>query len=191
MNEGEHTSKITQNFGLSAEEFETLTEEMRNGNDTLFEQTFLYHFESAMKYLMSKLNANRDNAYDITMNVMIEFRERILAGKIAYGNLKFMFTQMCTQRYRRQMGKTLDTDDYAYQSKFDDQVYDEETFQLLDKAIEKMGDNCQKLIKDVYYDKISYKTLETKYESTSAALRKQKERCITKLKMLLRQTLNH
>jgi len=183
-------SLIKKNFGLLESEFFELKSEMIQGNDILFEETFLNHFEDAMNYLINKFKANRDNAYDTTMNVLIEFRERILTDKVKYGNLKFMFTQMCSQRYQRMMGKTLDEDDYSRTIMNNDPVYDEEMYQLLDVALDKMGENCQDIIKDVYYQKIPYKDLESKYSITAAALRKQKERCITKLKMLLRQTLN-
>lgn len=180
-----------KNFGLSFEEFEDLVEELRKGNESLFETTFLRHFEMAMNYLKSKLSADRDNAYDVTMNVMLEFRSRLIEGKVKYGNLQFIFTKMCSQRYMRMMGKKLDVDEYTYINKHEDKPIDEETFQLLDKSIEKMGDACKKIIHDIYYKKLNYKDLEQKYDKSSSSLRKQKERCITKLKMLLRQSLNY
>jgi len=184
------TGKSKQNFDLSESQFEELLQEMQNGNEILFEQTFLAHFEYAMKYLMNKHKASRDNAYDVVMNVMIEFRNRLLDGKIRYGNLSFMFSQMCTQRYRRQMGHKLDVEDYTYQSSIEETTIDEETFEALDSALEKLGENCQKIIKDVYFNKKSFKDLAKAYDTAAATLRKQKERCITKLKMLLRQKLN-
>ena len=184
------SGKSKQNFDLSEAQFEELLFEMKAGNEILFEQTFLAHFEYAMKYLMNKHKASRDNAYDVVMNVMIEFRQRILDNKIRYGNLTFMFSQMCTQRYRRQMGQKLDVEDYTYQSQIPETSIDEDTFLALDDALEKLGENCQKIVKDIYYNQKSFKDLEIMYGTAAATLRKQKERCITKLKMLLRQIIN-
>ena len=191
MNPEEGKAYNKKNFGLSFEEFEHLVEQLRSGNESLFETTFLRHFEMAMNYLKTKLNANRDNAYDVTMNVMIEFRARIIEGKVKYGNLQFIFTKMCSQRYMRMMGKKLDVDEYSYISQHEDKAIDEETYELLDKSMNKMGETCQNIIQDIYYKKLSYKELEEKYDKKASSLRKQKERCITKLKMLLRQALNY
>lgn len=179
-----------KNFGLTESEFKELSEKLNNGNELLFETTFMTHFELAMTYLMNTNGASHDDAYDIVMNVLIEFRKRILDGKVKYGNLKFMFTQMCVQRYKREKAKKLDTEEYTYISQYEEHVIDEEVYELLDKSMDKLGERCQQIIEAVYYSKISYKLLAEQYEVTAANLRKQKERCMTKLKMNLRQAIN-
>lgn len=178
-----------KNFGLTEIQFATMIEELIQGHETLFEKAFLNHFDRSMKYLINKNGANKEVAYDITMNTLLEFRKRLLQGKVKYGNLNFLFTQMCSQRYKREMSKKIDNETYQ-QVNADDPTFDEEMYELLDKTIQKLGADCQSLIKDVYYNKISYKDLESKYSKAITALRKQKERCITKLKMLIRQNLN-
>jgi len=190
MNKSVKDDISLKNFGLTESEFDDLFNKLRNGDELLFETTFLTHFEPAMKYLMNSTGAIHDDAYDVTMNVLIEFRKRILDGKVKYGNLKFMFTQMCVQRYKREKSKKLDVDDYTYFNQYEDYVIDEEVYTLLDKSMSKIGEQCRKIIEDVYYSKISYKVLAEKYMITAANLRKQKERCMTKLKMNLRQSLN-
>ncbi len=178
-----------KNFGLSEKQFEVMISDLNNSNDKLFEQAFLNHFERSMKYLINKHNAENNVAYDVTMNTLLELRKRIIQGKVSYGNLNFLFTQMCVQRYKRLMGKKVDFDRYQ-KVNTNDEEFDDEMFDLLDEALGKMGEECRAIIKDVYYNKIAYKTLESKYSKTAAALRKQKERCIIKLKMLIRQNLN-
>ena len=189
MNSEDNQKQITKNFGLTEDQFNEMISALNQGSERLFEQAFLNHFDRSMNYLITKNGAEREIAYDITMNTLLEFRKRMIQGKVSYGNLNFLFTQMCSQRYKREMGKKIDHGTYQ-QVNAEDQTFDEETFELLDKTIEKMGEECQSLIQDVYYNKLSYKDMETKYSKASAALRKQKERCITKLKMLIRQNLN-
>lgn len=179
-----------KNFGLTEAEFTELYDKLISGDELFFETTFMTHFKPAMKYLMNTHGAIHDDAYDIVMNVLIEFRKRVIDGKVKYGNLKFMFTQMCVQRYKRDKGKKLDTEHYAYLNQYEDHVIDEEAFTLLDNAMNKIGEQCRQIIEDVYYGKIAYKVLSEKYKVTAANLRKQKERCLTKLKMNLRQSLN-
>ena len=189
MKSKENQKHNTKNFGLSEDQFNVMIDDLIQGKENLFEQAFLNHFERSMNYLINKNGAGKEEAYDITMNTLLEFRKRLLEGKVSYGNLNFLFTQMCSQRYKREKGKKIDNETYE-QVNSDTPTFDEETYQLLDEALSKMGDNCQSLIQDVYYNKLSYKVMESKYSKAMTALRKQKERCITKLKMLIRQKLN-
>ena len=179
-----------KNFGLTEEEYIELCHKMQQGNELLFETTFMTHFELAMKYLVHSHGAIHDDAYDVVMNVLLEFRKRILDGKVKYGNLKFMFTQMCVQRYKREKAKKLDTEEYVYISQYEDPVIDEEVYELLDKSMDRLGERCKKIIEDIYYSRLAYKALEEKYQATAANLRKQKERCLSKLKLSIRQSLN-
>jgi len=175
MNSGD--PKIAnKNFGLTETQFSQMITDLVNKSEKLFEQAFMNHFERSMSYLINKNGAERETAYDVTMNTLLEFRKRLIQGKVKYGNLNFLFTQMCTQRYKR--------DNESHET------FDEETFALLDRTLSKLGEECQALIQDVYYNKLSYKLMEAKYSKASSALRKQKERCITKLKMLIRQKIN-
>ncbi len=189
MSSEEKENLSHKNFGLSEGKFNEMVELLIQGNETIFEKAFLNHFERTMQYLVNKNGASQEVAYDITMNTLLEFRKRILLRKVSYGNLNFLFTQMCSQRFKREMSKKVDHDTYN-QVNSSEATFDEDMFVLLEKTMLKLGENCQSLIQDVYYNKLSYKDMEIKYDKASATLRKQKERCITKLKMLIRQNLN-
>lgn len=182
-------SDASKNFGLTEPEFNELCAKLKKGNELLFETTFMTHFEKAMIYLTKVNGASQNDAYDVVMNVLIEFRKRILDDKVKYGNLKFMFTQMCVQRYKREKSAKWNVDDYFYVSQYESEAIDEEVFSLLEESMTRLGDQCRNIIADIYYLRKSYKNLEEKYNTTAANLRKQKERCMTKLKMNLRQLL--
>ena len=190
MSTNESQIQYNRNFGLSEIHYNEMAIKLKQGNEKLFEQAFLNHFERSMSYVIKKFNAEKEIAYDITMNTLLELRKRIIQGKVQYGNLNFLFTQMCAQRYKREMGRKIDNDTYT-QVNSNNQEFEEETYEILDQVLSKMGEDCKSIIQDVYYNKTAYKEMETKYAKSASALRKQKERCITKLKMLIRQKLNH
>lgn len=184
-----------KNFNLLESEFNELKLELQSGNEELFKQVFLSHFDYALNYVINKFNAEYNLAYDISMNTLLEFRHRIIKDKVSYGNLNFLFTQMCSQRYQRSMAKNIKK--VAISRGVENSIEDnsapdlsEEMIAHLDKAMEMMGENCQEILRKIYYENLSYNTLESIYNKKAATLRKQKERCMTYLKMLIRKTLN-
>lgn len=188
--------KLAQkNFNLLEQEFLLLKKELQSGNESLFKQVFLSQFEYSLNYVIKKYNAEYDVAYDITMNTLLEFRNRIIKDKISYGNLSFLFTQMCSQRYQRAMksnNKVTKISKHIERSltDTDDSSISSEMIEQLDIAMDKMGENCKDILMKFYYENMSYKSLESVYNKNASALRKQKERCVTYLKMLIRKSLN-
>lgn len=196
MSVEETTGISAKNFNLTQSQFEELSNELIAGNETIFQQIFLSNFEKSMHYLIVKFQATEEEAYDVVMNVLLEFRVRIIQSKVSYGNLNYLFNQMCTQRYQRSKGKSIKTSELidGYSESIVDSTegeLQEENYKLMQKAIEKLGENCQLLLQRIYFEELSYQELEKTLKTNAASLRKQKERCITKLKMLIRQTINY
>jgi len=170
---------MQSNFGLSKEEFDELVVELQKGDEQLFEQIFLSHFELCMNYIQNHCKASYDDAYEAVMETLVQFRKRLIQGKVHYGNMKYLFTLMAKQNYLK-MGKVLDE---SVTMRSDEATFDEETFGLLDRAWSELCDNCQKVLKGYYYDGFTLKQLTQHLNHTSnAATRKQKERCLKKLK---------
>ncbi len=181
---------MEKNFGLTEQSFEELLQSLREGEDTLYEQLFLSHFEDCMHFLQRQYRASYEDAYDATMETMLEFMKRLQAGKVTYGNLRFLFTQMAGQVYlkwiKKERNKTsLEGIDLGEAP----ETFDEETMQLLHRAWEGLCDNCQKLLKQFYYDGVALKAIANSLEKSPAALRKQKQRCVEKLRGLFAQYL--
>jgi hypothetical protein len=71
-----------------------MAEQLRSGDQQLFERIFLHHFKPCMQFLMHFKNYSHTNAYDATMNTLLEFRQMILEHKLTYGNLRYLFTRI-------------------------------------------------------------------------------------------------
>jgi RNA polymerase sigma factor (sigma-70 family) len=177
-----------KNFGLSRADFDEMREKLKAGDESLFERVFVKHFNDCRRYLISQCNASPDDAYDVTVETLIRFRQALMEDKIGYDNLRFLFTQMAKQIYLKwlQHGKRLPTttldnqaDDRAEDS---DLLFDDETITLLEQAWQNLGTECKKLLKSHYYDGIQLKQISASIGQSDVAVRKRKERCMETLK---------
>ncbi len=176
---------MDKNFGLTEVNFNVLLEELNNGNDALFEKVFLTHFQACQIYLIRNYNASKEDAYDATMNTLLEFHDRLKGGKVKYGNLRFLFTRMACQVYIKWIKKEKVKEsiiDFNLQDAPNE--LDEESFKILDKAWENLGEQCKNLLKGFYYKDISLNHIAESMQKSHAATRKQKQRCVQKLRSL-------
>ena len=175
---------MDQNFGLTEEEFHKMTAALEAGDKSMFELVFLNHFASCRDYLIRTYRAAPEDAYDATMDTLMEFYHRMVAGKIQYGNLRYLFTKMGSQIYMKSHKKWNVFSMFQQESDVQmvDDVHEEETDQVLNKAWEKLGDGCQHLLKAFYYDNKTLNILAAEMGKDPAAMRKQKQRCVEALR---------
>ncbi len=176
---------ILKNFGLTEDTFNAMLKELHEGKDALYESVFLSHFDDCMSYLKRNYNASHEDAYDASMESMLEFMKRLKAGKITYGNLRFLFTQMAGQIYLKWIKKEQKRNQLE---QFDlgaaPEVMDEEDLKILAKAWNGLCDHCSQLLKQFYYEGVALKLMAEELGKPAATLRKQKQRCIEKLRNL-------
>lgn len=172
-----------QNFGLKEEEFEEMLQKMNKGDDGLFEKIFLAQFEETISYLMYRYKTDRSMAYDATMDALLKFRKRLLAGKISYYNMRFLFTQMASQFLTSAFNKRTKLLEVPQNERIDEkEEIDDIILDYLDTAWKSLGDQCSKLLENFYYKKIALKELANAFGKSDAALRKQKQRCLETLR---------
>jgi DNA-directed RNA polymerase specialized sigma24 family protein len=141
-----------KNFGLSRASFDEMREKLKAGDESLFERVFVKHFNDCRRYLVTQCSASPDDAYDITVETLIRFRQALIEDKIGYDNLRFLFTQMAKQIYLKwlQQGKRLPTSPIDNQAddriETDEMMFDDETLGLLDTAWQKLGEKCKELL---------------------------------------------
>ncbi|MEM1319644.1 MAG: hypothetical protein AAGG75_05270 [Bacteroidota bacterium] len=171
-----------QNFGLSLLEFEEMLEKLQAGDETLFKQVFLSQFEDSVQYLIRRYNIHRSLAYDVTMDALLKFRRRLLAGKIGYGNMRFLFTRMASQfladSSKHQTFMLSESEENQEQRPPEN----EETLNALDWSWNQLGKECRALLENFYYHKIALKIMALRLEKSETAVRKQKQRCLEKLR---------
>ncbi len=174
--------KPAQNFGLKEEEFIAMLQKMKSGDESLFEKVFLAQFDDCIKYLMFRYKINYSLAYDVTMDALLKFRKRLLAGKSNSGNMRFLFTRMASQFLsdNKKMHTVL-LDDEREESEEKESI-DDDVLDALDQAWNELGEGCRTVLDHFYYRKITLKTLANNIGKTEVALRKQKQRCLEKLR---------
>ena len=179
-----------QNFGLKKADFDQLVGDLQGGNEKLFETIFVQHFDSCRSYLMRECNAPSDDAYDVTLETIIKFREMLVNNKIQYGNLRFYFTKMAKDAYlkiiaknkRMPVGELLENEaDRADEST---QAFDDEQVAAHDKSWAQLGEDCKNLLRQNIQEGFQLKEIAQSLEQAEANIRKRKERCMTKLKSI-------
>lgn len=178
----------TKNFGLTEHKFEVLLESLKKGDETMFEAVFLSHYEKCMNYIILSHQASRENAYDATMWTLIQFRKRLIEGKINYGNMNFYFTKMAVNKYfsivkKGRIFKFSNDKDFSDIPDTEEDNEHEHLFVLMEKAWEEMCVDCKEILRKFYYDKMQLKEISKLInDSSEANTRKKKERCIKKLR---------
>ena len=139
-----------------------------------------------MNYLKKRFKAEQELAYDTVMSTMTDFFYRLKAGKIRYGNLRYLFTQMLVQEYYRRYKKEWSYEEFDGIELIDLKDNREEVMALFDRAFAQLGAGCRELLEACYYEETSYAELEELMGKSQAAIRKQKQRCQQQFKKFFR-----
>lgn len=178
-------SPAEKNFGLSEDEFRQLAAALVRGDHRLFERVFLSHYEDCLNYLMRKDGLSHTEAYDHTMDTLLLFRDLIVAGKIRYGNLRYLFTRMARQAYLREQKKTDRTTgitEVCLEFAEEEPELSPEEFDLLSRAFRSLGKDCRELLRSFYFLRRNLKEIAIEEDRAPAAVRKQKSRCVAALR---------
>ena len=180
-------SRETQNFGLTKERFDELLGQLSLGKEDLFEHIFLAHFGDCRNYLIREDGVGEDVAYDATMDAMLTFRESLGRGKIAYGNLRFLLTRMARQHLYKKLKKerALPLSENPIPDLPQDVDLDDPSYSLLQQSWKQLGEKCRALLERVYYDGVNMVEIAEQQQRSIAAVRKQKERCVIKLRKMM------
>ena len=178
------TPDLSKNFQLSESQFDQLVNRLKQGDNTLFKSVFTAHANDCINYLKVTYKAEYDEAYDAMLDTMINFRQRLVDGKVVYGNLRFLFLQMASQHYVRMQtskAKVVSTD--QFEEPEEEQIgISEDQLKTLETAWNKLGEVCRELLKMNFYDGLRLNDIAIRLEKSDVAIRKQKERCLEQLK---------
>lgn len=190
-----------RNFGLTADKFQEQLEKLKQGDEALFETVYKEHFEMCRTFLIRKMGADRDIAYDITLETLIKFRKNLIADKIKYGNLAALFTIDARNNYLRWIQKETKNETASIENYADDIVEEDDTTELdmnlvdnLKKALRNIGNDCFELLNWHYYLKMPLRNIaenrllrgEEKFINESSVKTKVAE-CRKKLRQLMVQ----
>lgn len=185
------TPESERNFGLSREAFQEMVAATSDGNHRIFEQIFHSHFEDCMAYLRRKDQADQTEAYDAVMEALLRFRNLLVAGKVRYGNLRYLLTLMARQelgRQRKRQGRFTLLPDVGLDLVNEDAELSDEDFATLSRAFKSLGEDCRQLLRGFYYGRRTVKDIAEEEGRKAATVRKQKSRCIATLRRYFYQT---
>lgn len=179
---------LDRNFGLTESEFFALRDQLRHGDDSLYQRVFLTHFEECLQYLRNQYEVEHAMAYDATMDALLLFCHRLRAGKVQYGNLRFLFTQMAGQQLMRERSegrRWLDLEEAPIDELMD---VDDDTQRAMQEAFDqswpRLGGSCRELLANYFYHKVTLREIADEAGRSEVAIRKQKQRCMDKLRTL-------
>jgi len=119
------------------------------------------------------------------MDTMIYYRKLLLADKIHYGNLSFLFHKIASQTYLKQIekNKRVKPMENLPETILQVESADAETLELLSAAWKKLGSDCQTILKHFYYNELKLYQIAELLDRKADAIRKQKTRCVHKLRL--------
>ncbi len=172
-----------KNFGLDPGSFEKLVADLRRNETVFFEQVFLKQFKETTRYLCRTYGTSEEEAYDATMDTLIEFRTRFVEGKLQYGNLRFLFTKMASQVLLRNLKRqTVNIDGLFHLTEEDPTPQNTEELEWLQSAWKQLCESCKQLLTSHFYGRMKLSEIAVETQKSPAAIRKQKERCVKQLK---------
>ncbi|PRX54946.1 RNA polymerase sigma factor [Flagellimonas meridianipacifica] len=175
-----------KNFGLTQADFDRLVVDLKRNDTFFFEQVFTKQFEETIVYLKRENRADHEDAYDATMDALIAFRLRFVQGKLSYGNLRFLFTKMASQMYlKSKRSKVQTVDNNLLVNEETVETENREMSPEFNKAWQKLGAGCKDVLTKYYYGKMKLLEIADELSKSPATVRKQKERCIKKMKELI------
>lgn len=176
-----------KNFGLDAKSFEALLNGLETGDERLFEQVFVSQYRRGTRHLMFHYSVGEQDAKDVVMNTLLDFRKLLLARKITFGNLEAYFTRMVTTTYLKKRKNNLEVSVDRFSEDLtseDTSEYTEEEFSMFAKAWSGLCEKCQTVLKGYYYDELPHAQIAILIGKNLASAKQDKHRCVEKLRKL-------
>lgn len=173
------------NFGLTKSEFESYVVKLTHGDESLFTKVFKSHFHDSVAYLRMKFKINNERAYDTCMDTLLEFRKKLLDGKIQYGNLRYLYTKMAVNNYIdgiRKKQKTTTAIEVFMSGNNLETVDKQYFFNVVDQVLDIQDEDTREMAEQLFYVGKHVNQIAEESGVSNATMRKRKQRVIDKLK---------
>jgi RNA polymerase sigma-70 factor (ECF subfamily) len=172
-----------------------IIQKIRSGGQTELGMIYEEHRTEFLQWITKEFSCSMDDGKDIYQLVILIFYDNIKKGK-----LEFLVSSVKT--YLFGIGKNLAKDNMRKEKKFKpinqekwikeylidepDQALDENIFTMAKKALEKLGQPCQRLIELFYYENKNMQeiTEAMQYKNPETA-KNQKCKCMARLRKLV------
>jgi RNA polymerase sigma factor (sigma-70 family) len=186
---------------LSSEQItdQVVIEKIRNGDKRQLEAIYKAHKVEFVNWITGQYHCSEDDAKDIYQFAIITFYDNIRTEKLnvlnssvktylfAIGKHKAMEQKKASVKYRYlQEDQELPIPDI---SKWDDDLY-EESLQLVEKCLEKLGEPCKSLLELYYFHGLSMDEIADKMNYKNRFTSKNlKYKCVNRLRRLYLEEL--
>ena len=178
-----------KNLGLTRSEFRSLVAKLQKGDERLIETVYLANFKKSLSNLIRAYSCSYDEAYESTMDALIELRKDLIKGRIQYGNLGSYFNRRAALvLFKKRKKSKLDlislSDEFDFHAEpiTDSSMESAQIKEMISDAINKLGEECRSIIKQYYFDEVKLEKIALQFDKTHAAIRKQISRCRNKLR---------
>jgi RNA polymerase sigma factor (sigma-70 family) len=194
-----------KNFGLTADEFQSLRERLQEqGDETLIKHIFESQYRNCRDLLMSKYGASYDNAHEVVMDVLLKFREDLIAGKFGYDNLVSFFKTQSWQTYVKATDKSkrlifvdpsvsvvseVDLKLLIEEDNIAELIEKREVMTAFRQAYCKLCERCQGLLNRHYSEDLQWKQIGQMDNKTAGSIRVEALECRKKLKTYFQDAL--
>lgn len=167
-----------------------LVQHLKRNDNTCLKTIFLEHGNYCTKNLIKKTNCSVEDADDIFIDAIINFRERLLCDKIEYlTNIRAYLFSTCYNMWLVKYRKSKQHESHAedirsfYKDSANTSDLDkEELYTLANNAISTLGDKCQTIIRLFYLNKLTMTEIAEEMGFAGAGVAKTiKARCYKKL----------
>lgn len=180
------------NLGLTKREFDLLQIALKNGDESLIEKMYLSNMKNTIGIIIKRTQCKKEEAYQASMEALLEIRSDLLNDRIRYGNLKSYFTTRAIKIFYKSKSKKKIVQskltpemEFIDDSKFEESLIERDLNRIIRKSINKLGPDCQSILKWHYYQNQKMSEIAIRLEKSHEAVRKQASRCRTTLKRIL------
>lgn len=173
-----------------------IIEQLQSGDNRYLEEIFRMHSSYCIKNLQIKYRCQPEEAEDIFIDAVINFRQKAVQGDISYltSIRNYLFATCCNMwkasRYQKNsfMRKVPEIKRYFYQEYQEDitareqDEYIDDLLRITNEAMESLGDKCQRILRYYYFDRYSMAEIAEKMEFSGPDVAKTlKSRCFKRL----------
>ncbi len=170
-------------------ELQQLKTELIEGRSQLWDKIYLDNYAHCTNWLVSKYQCSKDIAKDFYQDTLLKFRSAVLRDKFKPDNLQGWLIRVMGNDYKKHLAnkkrasKIYTNNGEHISIEESKEVNFEKRFSAYQKAMQKLSEACQKLLKAFYLEQTKLKDLQVSLQYSSYDVIKDKRRrCFNQLK---------
>jgi RNA polymerase sigma factor (sigma-70 family) len=142
---------------------------------------------TSVKVYVQRNSGSEDDAKDAFQDGLLALLKNLQKGEFkSSSTLKSYLFSICKNIWLQELRKMKHSqelgDDLIAEDQVKEKIALEERYKLVKEQFSKLGEDCQKILIQFYYDKKSMKDLQTMFDlSSEQAAKNKKSRCLKKL----------